>query len=128
QLSVGRTTINIENARILNAAEIKGQLESSNGRGLQSFVFTLTGVAECEFHNAPRLPEMEWDKRLAEFIDLKAPLDERICQAYNQLAASTLEGLTEEQIATVTPPLDFELIGQHLPSFAPDLYLAIWKT
>lgn len=23
---------------------------------------------------------------------------------------------------------DFELIGQHLPSFTPDLYLAIWKS
>ncbi len=108
QLSAGRTTINIEEARILNASEVKRQLESSNGRGLPAFMLTVTGIAECSFHDAPRLPEMEWDERLAEFIDLKAPFDERICQAYNRLAASTLEGLTEEQIAAVTAPLEFE--------------------
>jgi hypothetical protein len=108
QLSAGRATIDIEQARILNAAEIRRQLEGSNGRGLQAFMFALTGVAECEFHDAPRLPEVESDKRLAEFIDLKAPLDERVCRAYNQLAASTLDGLNEEQIAAVTAPLDFE--------------------
>jgi hypothetical protein len=54
------------------------------------------------------LPELEWDERIAEFIDLKTPLDERICDAYNRLAASTLAGLTEEQIAAVTAPLEFE--------------------
>jgi hypothetical protein len=108
QLSAGRATIDIEQARILNAAEIRRKLEGSNGRGHQAFMFALTGVAECEFHDAPRLPEMESDKRLAEFIDLKAPLDERVCRAYDQLAASTLDGLDEEQIAAVTAPLDFE--------------------
>jgi hypothetical protein len=40
------------------------------------------------------------------FVDFDFP--ERICHAYNQLAASTLEGLTEEQIAAVTAPLEFE--------------------
>jgi hypothetical protein len=108
QLSAGQATIDIERARILNAAEIKRQLESPNGRELQAFVFILTGNAECEFHDAPRLPEMESDKHLAEFIDLEAPFDERICRAYDQLAASTLEGLTEEQVAAVTAPLEFE--------------------
>jgi hypothetical protein len=108
QLSAGQATIDIEQARILNAAEIKRQLESPNGREFQAFVFILTGNAECEFHDAPRLPEMESDKHLAEFIDLEAPFDERICRAYDQLAASTLEGLTEEQVAAVTAPLEFE--------------------
>jgi len=107
-LSAGRTTIKIEEARILNAGEIKRQLESPNGRGLQAFMPALSGVAECQFHDAPRLPEMEWDERIAEFIDLKAPFDERICDAYNRLAASTLAGLTEEQIAEITAPLEFE--------------------
>ncbi len=107
-LSAGRTTIKIEEARILNAGEIKRQLESTNTRELQAFMLTLSGIAECQFHDAPRLPELELDERLAEFVNLEAPFDERICQTYNRLAASTLEGLTEEQIAAVTARLEFE--------------------
>jgi hypothetical protein len=47
RLSAGRTTIKIEEARILNAAEVKRQLESHNRRRLQAFMLTVTGVAEC---------------------------------------------------------------------------------
>ena len=108
KLWLGQTTIGIENALLLNAAEVKQQLECPDKCEIRAFIRSLDGIAEYTFHDAPRVPEMKWDERVADFIELKTLLDDRICHVFNELAASTLAGLTEEQIAAVTAPFDFE--------------------
>jgi hypothetical protein len=108
ELSLGQTTITIERALLLNAAEVKEQLECPDECEIQAFIRSLDGRATYEFHDAPRVAGMEWDERIVEFIELEEPLGNRLCREFNNLAASSLAGLTEEQIAAVTAPLEFE--------------------
>jgi hypothetical protein len=108
EICLGQATIIVERALLLNADEVRLQLECSDKSEIQAFIRSLDGRAKYEFHTAPSVAGMEWDERIIEFAELRTLLNRRICQAFNDLAAATLAGLTEEQIAAVTAPLEFE--------------------
>jgi hypothetical protein len=108
KLWLGRTTIEIESALLLNAPEVRQRLKRSDNCEIRAFIRSLDGVAKYTFHDAPHAPDTPWPERAAEFIELKTLLDDRICEAFNNLAASTLAGLTEEERAAITSPLEFE--------------------
>jgi hypothetical protein len=51
---------------------------------------------------APHLPTKVWDKDLQMLIDMESQLDAVLVERYNALAASTLEGLDDEERVAIT--------------------------
>ena len=68
------------------------------------------GVAHYSVPDAPRLPAKGWNGDLQMLIDMEGQLDAALVGRYNDLAAATLDGLTDEQKAAITarPELDEE--------------------
>ena len=109
-LALGPATLTFEKAVIVNVEEVRRELERLDGHEFQVLIRSLNGAVKYEFADAPRLPDGKWDRLIEELWGLESQLDETIFQAVNQLAAGSLAGLTEEEIAEVTarPELDEE--------------------
>lgn len=109
EIPLGIATAVIEDFFIQNADDVRRELAKCDGHVVELFVGSKTGRAIFNFPEAPRLPDSPWDSNIQTLIDLESKLDARLCERYNALAASTLEGLTEEQKAAVTarPDLDW---------------------
>jgi hypothetical protein len=84
------------------------ELSKNDGHQVEVKIRSLTGQCRYDFPEAPRLPHRPWDERIQMLVDLDAPLDAALVGRYNALAASTLEGLSEEEKAALTarPELD----------------------
>jgi hypothetical protein len=109
-LHVGQVIMTIERAVIVNIEDVRHELKRLDGHEFKVVIRSLDGAARHEFPDVPSLGESPWDEPIAELIKLEGLLDDRFFQAANQLAASTLDDLTEEEIAAISerPQLDEE--------------------
>lgn len=108
-ISLGNGSMIIEDFFIENEDEVRRKLSANDGHLVEFTIGSLSGQALYKLPEAPRLPDSPWDSEIQKFIDLESKLDARLAKRYNDLAASTLEGLTEEEIKEVTsnPELDY---------------------
>jgi len=109
-ISLGRATITIEDAVIKNLDAVRRELETNDGHDVKFEIESLSGQERYEFPEAPHIPVTSWDSKIRDLIDLDPQLDSALFGIYNDLAAATLEGLSDEQKAAVTarPELDEE--------------------
>jgi hypothetical protein len=99
-LGVGK--FSIDQTIVLNPDEVRREFSVKDGHPVKVIVRSLTDEARFEVPDAPRLPDAPWDWRLQALIDLEPKLNDRLAAAYNELAASTLADLTDEEKARVT--------------------------
>jgi hypothetical protein len=71
-------------------------------------VRSISGIGRYFLPEAPKLPDDPWDDKTVACILLEDEINARLAERYNALAASTLEGLTPEEVKIVTsrPTLD----------------------
>lgn len=101
-VSLGPETIFIEDAIILNREELRRELSNLDGRIVPIMIKSLSGLGRYHLPEAPRLPDSPWDEKIESCIMLEDRLNESLAATYNELAASTLEGLTPEEVTVVT--------------------------
>lgn len=108
-INLGPESIIIESGQIQDVDRVRKELESNDGHKVLIEIRSLIGQAKFDLPFAPRLPVNAWDSNIQSLIDLESQLDNRLAELYNDLAAATLAGLTEEEIAEVTarPELNF---------------------
>lgn len=108
EISLGEGTVTIENKFIENFNEVERELALNDGHTVPVVIRSLSGLGRYDLPHAPRLPDTTWDEKIRGLIDLENRLDEALISRYHALAASTLEGLTEEERVAITarPELD----------------------
>lgn len=109
-INLGRTTITIEDAVVKNRDKVREQLEARDGREVTLEIGSLSGQVKYEFTEISHSSDVSWEPKIQALIDMEPYLDAAITARYHALAASTLEGLTDEQRSAVTtrPELDEE--------------------
>jgi hypothetical protein len=99
-LGVGMAFIN--DAVILNKEAALQELLKLDGHIVPVLIRSLGGIITYHLPFAPRLPDNPWDEKMEACIKLEEKLNEYLADRYNDLAVSTLAGLTAEEIRTVT--------------------------
>jgi hypothetical protein len=110
-VSLGSGTTIVEDFFIVDEDKVRQELAMNDGHTVEYVAGSLSGRAFWNYPEAPRLPDSPWDSKIQALIDLESELDTRLSERYNAFAASTLEGLTEEEKRAVTarPELDEEV-------------------
>jgi len=108
EIFLGEGTLTVEDKSIETFDEVQQELARNDGHTVPVVIRSLTGHGRYDLPEAPRLPDMPWDEKIQGLVDLEVRLDEALVARYHALAASTLEGLTEEEkiAITVRPELD----------------------
>lgn len=108
EIPLGVLTAKIEKAVIDNYEEVKANLSKLDGNTVEVKLRSLNGMNRIIAVKVPTLPENPWSGELQKLIDLDKKLDSTVLDKYFALAASTLEGLTEEQKEAILerPKLD----------------------
>jgi len=106
-LRLGRASVAIENATIVNAGEVSRELERLDGHEFRVVIRSLAGVAKYDFPDAPRLPETRRDDLIEELVALRSLLIEAFFREVNELAAGCLPDFPEEELP---PPFPEELV------------------
>lgn len=102
QLSLGQFLIDIEEAVIENYEEVKKAFSRLDGHPVKVVVKSLNGKVTYTALNAPKLSKKAWKPNLQMLIDLNEKFNFLFLEKYFKLAASTLEGLSEEQKESIT--------------------------
>lgn len=102
KVDLGLRTLFLDDAVILNREEVLRELSKLDGHIVEIVVRPLSGMGRYLTPEAPRLPDSPWDEKIEACIMLEDKLNESLAAKYNELAASTLEGLTPEEIKVVT--------------------------
>jgi hypothetical protein len=114
-VALGDETVFLDDAVIQNREEVLRRLAVNDEQIVPVTFRPLSRKGRYVLPNAPRMPNVPWDERLVGCINLEDTLNERLAARYHELAASTLAGLTPEEIKAVTerPVLDEDahLIG-----------------
>jgi hypothetical protein len=107
-ISLGEGYITVEDKVIENFDEVIKELALDDRHIVHVVVRSLSGQGRYDLPEAPRLPDNPWDEKIQGLIALEEQLDETLVARYHALAASTLEGLTEEERIAITarPELD----------------------
>ncbi|MGH9843206.1 MAG: hypothetical protein ACREEM_31085 [Blastocatellia bacterium] len=102
RLIPGSTIVTLPNSVFVNPDDVRQELGELDGHEFNAVIRTQDGVMKYEFPDVPHLPEKAWDERIDKLVALEDALSERHFDAVNALAAGSLAGLTQEQIAAVT--------------------------
>jgi len=107
-VSLGPCFITIKDKVIEDFDRVLRELECYDGRIVRAVIRSLTGRGAYDFLSPPRLPASPWDLEIQKLVNLESKLNNQLVERYNELAASTLDGLTEEEKREVTerPELD----------------------
>jgi hypothetical protein len=101
-LNLGQAKLTVQNAALVNHEEVERELQKLDGHSFSVMIKSLSGLANYEFLDAPRLPNDAWDKLVAELIELDEKLVDKLFRTVNELAAGSLADLTEEEKSEVT--------------------------
>jgi hypothetical protein len=99
---LGPETVFIDDAIIQNREEVRRELSKLDGHTVPVVIRPRTGMGRYYVPEAPRLPDSPWDEKIEVCVRLEDQLNERLATRYNELAASTLAGLTPEEVKAVT--------------------------
>ena len=104
-ISLGVQTIFMNDAVTENRDDVRCELAKNDGHIVPVRIVPRSRKGQYVFTNTPRLPDVPWDEKVQSFIKLEEMLNERLAARYHELAASTLSGLTPEELEVViTPP------------------------
>ena len=106
-ISLGRAAMIVEDAIVQNPEEVSRELALDDGHQVNITMRSLTGQARYEFNEAPCF-DKPWEPRLQVLVDLESELDRRLVAHYNDLAAATLAGLSEEEKKEITARPELE--------------------
>jgi hypothetical protein len=102
EIFLGEGTVRVENKLIENFDKVQQELAYNDGHPVAVVIRSLIGHGMYDLPEAPRLPNEPWDEKIQRLVDLEDQLDAVLVRRYHALAASTLEGLTEEEKAAIT--------------------------
>lgn len=102
QLLLGQFLIDIEKAVIENYEEVRNCFAKLNGQMVKVIIKPLNGKINYTSLNAPALAKNAWKSELQKLINLDEKLNSVFLDRYFKLAASTLEGLSDEQTDLIT--------------------------
>jgi len=102
ELPLGYLSGQIDNAVLDNYEEAKEKLSKLDGSEVLVYLRSLNGMIRYNSVNVPTLPKNAFSKDIQKLIDLDSKFDSIILDRYFALAASTLDGLSEEQKAAIT--------------------------
>ncbi len=105
RLRLGRASVAIENATIVNDDEVSREIERLDGHEFKVAIRSLAGMAKYDFPVAPRAPETSRDELIEELAALRPLLIEAFFREVNELAAECLPDFPEVEIP---PPFDEE--------------------
>ncbi len=107
-IPLGPRTVFIDDAVFQDFEGARRELAKLDGRIVQVPVRSVSGIGRYFLPEAPKLPDDPWDDKTMACILLEDEINARLADRYNALAASTLEGLTPEEVEIVTsrPTLD----------------------
>jgi hypothetical protein len=108
QILLGDGTITVLDKHIEDFDKVQRELSCNDGHTVPVVIRSLSGHGRYELPEAPTLPVALWDSMIQGLIDVEAQLDAMLVTRYHALAASTLEGLTEQEKTAITtrPELD----------------------
>ncbi len=104
---LGIGTVTVLDAVIEEMDKLKAAIVREDVSYVQVRVRSLTGRIRYDLPDAPRISAGDWDRNTQALIDIEPLLDAALFERYNALAEATLAGLTEEEKARVTEPVDF---------------------
>lgn len=104
EIHLGMVNTILEEAIIEDSETVLAEASKLDGREIQAVARSLAGRATIECPEAPALPPNPWTATEQVLISLDNELVTRITDRYNALAASTLEGLNEEEKEALTNP------------------------
>lgn len=109
-ISLGNARIIVDDAFIVEGERVRRELSANDGHLVNVIISSLSGQALYETPEAPQLVSSKWDSTVKLLISLEAQLDQSLAERYHALAASTLDGLTQDKRAEITtrPELDPE--------------------
>ncbi len=102
ELFLGQFLIDIEKAVLENYEEVKTAFAELNGQTVKMVIKPLDGKIKYISLNAPKLPKKAWKTNVQKLIELDEKFNSLFLEKYFKLAASTLEGLSEEQKEAIT--------------------------
>ena len=108
RIRLGTMQVSFEQSVIKDRETFLEKIASDSGQEVQTKVIALDGHARIECADAPRLPESPWTLQQKRLIELGPQLCDLLANRYNDLAAESLAGLTEEDKSAITarPGLD----------------------
>jgi hypothetical protein len=102
QILLGDGTVTVLNKFIEDSDTVQQELACNDGHQVTVVVRSLTGQGRYELPGAPRLPDNPWDSRTQALINIESQLDSKLVERYHALAASTVEGLSEQEKSDIT--------------------------
>lgn len=102
QILFGHGTLTVLNKFIEDVEMVQQELARNDGHQVTVVVRSVTGQGRYELSDTPRLPLNAWDSRIQGLINIEDQLDSRLVERYHALAASTLEGLSEQEKTDIT--------------------------
>jgi hypothetical protein len=106
EINLGFHKGEITDAVIDNYEEAKEALLKLDGNIVELELRSLSGIVHVEAVDTPNLPQQPWRREIQKLIDLDDQLDSMLLDKYFNLAASTLEGLDENQKRVVTERIE----------------------
>lgn len=107
RISLGHASIIVDDAIAQNAEKVNRELEADDGHEVKFALRSLSGKARYEFHEAPRF-DSQWSPQIQTLINLEPSLDAGLVSRYNELAAATLAGLSENEKREITARPEFD--------------------
>lgn len=108
KIDLGERGIIIKDAVIEDFEAVYKELSEDDGHVVPIIIRSASGQARYDFFGVSKLPAVLWDSNVKSLVELESYLDTALINRYHALAASTLEGLTEEEKVAITmrPELD----------------------
>lgn len=102
ELFLGQFLVDIENALIENYEEVRIGFANLSGEPVKVVIKSLNGKIKYTSLGAPKLSTKAWKNEIQKMADLDEKFNSLFLERYFKLAASTLEGLSEEQKKSIT--------------------------
>jgi len=101
-IDLGRVKVTTDDAVIRNPDAVSQEFQRNDGHLVTFGVESLSGRARYDCPEAPRWSAVDSEPKIKELIDLEPQLDAALFAGYNELAAATLAGLSDEERAKIT--------------------------
>jgi hypothetical protein len=102
ELYLGEGTITLLDKSIENLDKVEIELSANDGHEVPVVIRSQTGHGRYQFPMAPRLPNSPWPENIQRLVNLDEQFDSKLFKRYNELAAATLAGLSEDQKIAIT--------------------------
>lgn len=102
QVYLGERTVTLLDKIIENLDQVKQELSANNGHEVPVVIRSRSGHGRYQFPSVPRLPASPWSENIKQLVNLDEQLDSKLFKRYNELAAATLAGLSDDEKIAIT--------------------------